>query len=130
MAGTTPEETIALFATYLGDGDLSSALTLFAPEATFRPDPATVVTGTEAVEEGLRGFFALKPTLTPGPQRVMTSGSTALVLHEWQLKATLPDGSPLEQRGRATDVLQRQADGQWLLVIDNPWGEAALQTET
>jgi len=130
MAGTTPEETIALFATYLGDGDLASALTLFAPEATFCPDPATVVTGAAAVEEGLRGFFALKPTLTPGSQRVMTSGSTALVVHEWQLNATLPDGSPFEQRGRATDVLQRQGDGQWVLIVDNPWGEAVLQLDT
>src|SRR3954451_21327270 len=49
---------------------------------------------------------------------------------EWQLNATLPDGSPLEQRGRASDVLQRQGDGQWVLVVDNPWGEAVLQLDT
>ena len=36
------------------------------------------------------------------------------------------DGSEVRQTGRTTDVLRRQEDGVWRLVIDNPWGTTIL----
>jgi len=28
--------------------------------------------------------------------------------------------------GESTDVLRRQEDGRWLIVLDNPWGAQIL----
>jgi hypothetical protein len=39
--------------------------------------------------------------------------------------ATDPQGNAVELSGQASDVLRRQADGTWLLVIDNPYGVEA-----
>lgn len=126
MSALSPVEVIEQFAADLGAGDLDAALALYADGAAFLPDPATVVADRDAVRAGLAGFFALRPTLSAGARRVVIAGDTALVVHDWSLRGTLPDGSPVEQQGRAVDVLRRQPDGGWRLLIDDPWGVDVL----
>jgi len=45
---------------------------------------------------------------------------------KWNLKGTGPDGKPVEMNAMSSDLLRRQADGTWLIAIDNPWGTAIL----
>jgi ketosteroid isomerase-like protein len=35
-------------------------------------------------------------------------------------------GNPIEQAGLSLAVFRRQADGKWLMVIDNPHGSVLL----
>jgi len=37
---------------------------------------------------------------------------------------TGPDGRPITVQGTSADVLRKQADGRWLLVIDHPFGRS------
>jgi ketosteroid isomerase-like protein len=53
------------------------------------------------------------------------AGDVALVVNRWSLRGTEPDGAPVEMRGSSADVLRRQADGTWLVLVDDPWGGAA-----
>jgi uncharacterized protein (TIGR02246 family) len=129
MPATTPDEAVLAFADRLAAGDLPGALALYEDDAVLLPDPGTVVSGPDGLRQGLSGYVALRPTLTPGARRVLTAGDIALVVHEWLLSATLPDGTPLEQSGRAVDVLRRQPDGTWRFVVDNPWGTALLDQD-
>jgi ketosteroid isomerase-like protein len=126
MHASTPDEAEAQFAALMGSGDLSQALSLYERDAALLPDPATLVSGEPGIRSGLAGLFALRPTLTSENHRVVVAGDIALVLHEWRLSGTLPDGTPLVQHGRSADVLRRQDDGGWRFVIDNPWGTAVL----
>jgi ketosteroid isomerase-like protein len=41
---------------------------------------------------------------------------------KWTLNGTSPEGGPVEIAGQTSDVLRRQSDGNWLIVIDNPFG--------
>jgi len=127
---STPEGVIDHFAALLGAGDLDAALDLYADGAAFLPDPGSVVTGDDQLRAGLAGFFAIRPTLVPGRRRVVVAGDTALVVHDWQLRGALPDGTPVEQQGRAVDVLRRRPDGTWRLLIDDPWGVQVLDVPT
>ena len=122
MMPSTPDQTVKLFAQHLSDGDLDAAVSLYDADATFLPDPTSEVSGLEAIREALGGFFALRPTLDADIQRVVEAGDTAMVINDWRLHGTLPDGSPVEQAGRSADVLRRQPDGRWLILIDDPWG--------
>ena len=119
---STSAGTVETFARLLGEGDLDGAVALYEPDAVFLPDPATSVTGTEAIREALAGFFALQPTLTGDVQRVVEAGDTALVVNAWTLRGTLPDGTAVEQEGRSADILRRRPDGTWGLLVDDPWG--------
>lgn len=49
------------------------------------------------------------------------TGDTALTQNKWTMKATGPDGSPVDLAGQSAEVMRRQADGNWKFLIDNPW---------
>jgi ketosteroid isomerase-like protein len=43
------------------------------------------------------------------------------VIGVWSFNRTGPDGEPVRLAARNADVLRRQTDGTWRIVIDNPW---------
>lgn len=122
MPAHTPEEAPRLFAAAFGARDLGAALALYEPEATLIPQPGQVVTGTEAIREALSGLFALEPEFDLEVNKTFQVGDIALLFSDWTLSATDPDGQAIEMGGRTADVVRRQPDGSWLLVIDNPYG--------
>jgi uncharacterized protein (TIGR02246 family) len=122
MPARTPEEVHELFAEYFSAGDLDGIVSLYEPDATFVPQPGQTVTGTSAIREALKGFLALKGELVMQPARVIQADDTALLFSKWTLSGTGPDGNAVELAGHTSDVVRRQADGTWLMVIDNPYG--------
>jgi ketosteroid isomerase-like protein len=56
-------------------------------------------------------------------KRVLQASDLVLVITEWSINGTGPDGKPVNIAGKATDVLyQQQSDGiTWRILIDNPW---------
>ena len=122
MKADHPEQVIELVAASLNRGDVDAAITLYESEAAFAPQPGEEVTGLEAIRDALQQFAALKPRLRGEITKVLTAGDVALVQNRWQLEGIGPDGSPVEMRGHSTDVLRRASDGQWRILIDDPWG--------
>jgi ketosteroid isomerase-like protein len=88
--------------------------------------PGQVAEGHAAIWEALQAFFAMQPTLTLQKHQVVTCGDIALSMDQWTLTETGPDGQPMFMEGTAVEVLRQQSDGQWLYVIDNPWGTGIL----
>jgi ketosteroid isomerase-like protein len=43
------------------------------------------------------------------------------------MDATLPDGTKIQNGGLSVIVLRKQPDGNWLMVIDNPFGGQSLK---
>ena len=102
-------------------GDIDAAVAMYEPGATFVAEPGKPVIGTAAIREVMTGFMAMKPTMTMEVPIVVESGDTALLHSRWTLKGTAPDGSPVEMEMQGTEVVRRQANGNWLFVIDNPF---------
>jgi uncharacterized protein (TIGR02246 family) len=123
----TPEEVIERLARNLSEGDVDAALALYEVDAAFVPEPGAIVHGHEAIREALAGFAALEPKLTGEIQKVVEADGTALVVNRWTLTGTQADGEPIEMAGLSADVLRRQADGGWAVLIDDPWGAAAVR---
>ncbi|WP_457027959.1 YybH family protein [Kitasatospora sp. P5_F3] len=53
-----------------------------------------------------------------------TADEIALLVVDWTITGTGPDGSPVDLTGTATDVARRGPDGYWRYLIDNPFGTA------
>lgn len=53
---------------------------------------------------------------------VARTGDVALVTAHWQLAMSGPDGKPAQMSGQSVEVARRQANGDWLFVIDEPFG--------
>jgi uncharacterized protein (TIGR02246 family) len=122
MSATSPEQAIQQFSQHLNDGDLEGALALYEPNATFVPQPGQAVYGLDAIRSALTGFVALRPKMTGEIQKVLEAKGTALVINKWILKGTQPNGTPITMSGQSADVLRRQQDGTWRVLIDDPWG--------
>ena len=122
IPATSPEDVIRRFALHLNEGDVDAALGLYETDAAFAPEPGALVHGREAIREALERFAALRPTLRGAIRKVVVADGTALVVNEWRLSGTQPDGDPIDMGGLSADVLRRQADGSWRVLIDDPWG--------
>ena len=78
------------------------------------------------MREALAAFLAMQPKMQRHGSQFVIAGDVALVLTRWTLDGSAADGSAIQMRGEATDILRRQADGNWRVVIDNPWGVSLL----
>ena len=123
MAAREPEEAHRLWTERFQAGDLEGLLALYEPTATLMHQPGQAASGIAAIREALGAFLGLKPTFEMVETRpAIRAGDLALLHSSWTLSGTGPDGSPLQLSGTTADVVRRQADGTWLVAIDNPWG--------
>lgn len=117
---STPERTMASFVAHVHSRDLEALMTLYEPDAVFHPSSGGVLTGTDEIQGGLAQRLALKPTMNVQVSEALSSGDIALVVNEWSMTGTAPDGTDVADGGRSADVLRRQPDGRWLVLIDHP----------
>ena len=107
-------------------GDLAGYLACYEKTATIVPQPEMRGNGYQALEEFLNFFTSLSPTFTVVKREFIGGGEVVLHLSSWTLTGTDREGLPINWSGRTCDVLRKQADGSWLVSIDNPWGTALL----
>jgi len=131
MTTPSPLDAINNLTAAINRGDVGAMIDFFEPDATLvvqalAGQPAQVVRGHAAIREAYRGFVSLKPTLRRHAQQVVEAGNVALHCSKWALNVTSPDGKRVEREGASSDVLRRQSDGQWLIVIYNPYGTSMV----
>lgn len=119
-APRTPEELMSQFGQYVARRALDQLVALYEPDALFVPQPGIVHRGRDAIRGALAGMLELSPHLQTRVTEVHHVGETALVIVEWTLRGAAPDGSAVTQSGSSADVLRRQADGTWRVLIDHP----------
>ena len=117
---STPHGLMRCFADRLNAADLDGLVALYEPSAVFEPQPGAIVRGRSAIRHALDELLAVTPTIVADTVQTLVAGDTALVINEWVLTGTAPDGTPVRQQGRSTDVVRRQSDGRWLVLIDKP----------
>jgi uncharacterized protein (TIGR02246 family) len=122
MSNSTPEQVLASIVDGINSGNLDSLMPLYESQAAFAAQPGSLKHGLAGIRESLAGFIAMKGTLDLKVTRVLEAGGLALVTTAWSFAGAGPDGNPVKLAAKSADVLRRQADGSWRLVIDNPWG--------
>lgn len=105
--------------------DIDGVMAAYAPGAVVCFEPGKPVGDRGEIEQSFRGFFTINPNFTYAGHQVVVAGDTAVHIAPWQMEGTGPDGGAVNMRGLSVAVLQRQADGRWLLVVDNPYGNQA-----
>ena len=117
----TPEDVVRRFEQLLGARDVDGLLELYEPDAAFQTQ-AGVVTGHDAIRGALNELVALKPTISGDIHKVVEADGTALLINRWVLDGTAPDGSAVRMSGVSADIMRRQPDGSWRVLVDDPWG--------
>jgi uncharacterized protein (TIGR02246 family) len=119
---TTPEEVLKAIVDGINAGNLDALMPLYESDAAFAAQPGNLIQGLAGVREGLAGFIAMKGKLDLKVTRVLMADDLALVIGVWSFTGSGPDGKPVRLASKSADVLRRQLDGSWRIVIDNPWG--------
>ena len=122
-SATSPTELMTMFAERAAMGDADGLLALYDADAVFEPQIGVTLRGAAEILPALAELAALRPHIEyTGQPDVVVVDDIAIVSNAWSMKAELPDGSTLHEGGLSADVLRRQADGTWLVLIDQPRG--------
>jgi uncharacterized protein (TIGR02246 family) len=122
----TPIDTVNQLLSALGRGDAEAALSLYEPDAVLIAQPGQQARGSTELRAALQQFAALKPVLRAQAESVVEVGDIALYIGRWTLRGTDPSGQEVAMAGESSDILRKQRDGRWLIVVDNPWGAGVL----
>lgn len=117
-----PMERIKYFFDSVNKKDGEAALSCFEPNAVLSLAPnGEAALGHSEIEEALVGFLAMTMTLGDTKEVRSPDGQIALTSLNWSAEGSDDDGNPITMTGQSTEVLRRQPDGNWLMVIDSPW---------
>ena len=119
-APSTPEDLMARFREHVHGRNLDGLLSLYDEQAIFVPQPGVVHADAAAIRNALGQLLSLSPEMETRVTEVHIAGDIALVIVEWSLRGTGPDQRVVTQAGKSADVLRRQADGTWRVLIDHP----------
>jgi uncharacterized protein (TIGR02246 family) len=122
MSLQRPQDAARAFIDAFNSGDLDAVIAVYEPQATLVPQQGQVASGAPAIRQALGGFLALQGRMKGEVTHAVLAGDLALVAGAWTLDGSGPDGKPVSLSGRSTDVVRRQPDGAWRLVIDVPFG--------
>jgi uncharacterized protein (TIGR02246 family) len=126
MPATEPEQMHGLFEQAFNAGDIDALMALYEPDAALVPQPGAIAEGPDAIRESLRWFLDRRGQISLDTKLVLRVGDLAYLANRWSLSGgTMPDGSPAELGATTAEVARLQADGTWLYVIDNAWGDLA-----
>lgn len=105
-----PEDLGRLFAERAAAGDVDGLVALYAPDAVVALPQGRVVTGHEQIRAALEQLVKAPRAAAPStPLPTITADGLALTA------STTADG------GARAEVLRRQDDGSWLIVLDRPF---------
>jgi uncharacterized protein (TIGR02246 family) len=122
MSRASPEQVLQSVVDGINTNDVELLMSLYEPQAAFATSPGNLSHGASGVGDAVGAFLAMKGRLDLKVTRVLQASDLALVITVWSFAGTGPDGKPVNLATKSADVLRRQADGSWRIVIDNPWG--------
>ncbi|MFC9733446.1 YybH family protein [Streptomyces roseolus] len=102
-------------------GDPNVVNELYTDSAVSVWEPGKPLTG-QARKDALAEFLALKPTMNAKLRTAYVAGDAALLVVDWKIDVTGPDGTEEHHEGVGNDVLRLGEDGKWRFAIDHPYG--------
>lgn len=120
---TSPEQQPHVFATAFNTGDPDSIERVYELAGVFVSKPGVPTTGADRRSANAR-MASLGLPIEVKPRHVYVADDIALLIVDWTIAGTTPDGEEIDIRGTATDVARRGEDGVWRYIIDNPFGTA------
>lgn len=118
-----PAQHPAVFAAAFNSGDTSAVEGVYEDLGALVPEPGHAVTGAARAAANSR-FLDLGIPIDVRPRHVYVADDIALLIVDWSIEGTGPDGARVDINGTATDVARRGSDDKWRYIIDNPFGTA------
>jgi ketosteroid isomerase-like protein len=121
---TKPEDMVPALVERFNSGKVDELLPLYEPEVMLVKPDGRPVTGLAEMATDLEYLLSSGLPLKANARHVYTNDDIALIILDWAIDGTGPDGTHVHFHGSASDVLRRGTDGIWRYVIDNNQGTA------
>ncbi|OLT11258.1 DUF4440 domain-containing protein [Actinomadura sp. CNU-125] len=122
-----PEDVPSVFADRFNGGDPAALAEVYADDGMLILGGPLTGAAAHAANARLQSLGA---PITVRPRQCYVNGDLALLIVDWTIEGTGPDGEPVHIQGIATDVARRGNDGYWRYVIDNPFGVEEFEGPT
>jgi uncharacterized protein (TIGR02246 family) len=122
MPDAKPHDAHRQFEEAYNSGNIDALLALYTPDARLVTEAGNVLIGHDAIRRDLLGFLSIKGRMTVETISAIRADAVALLRAQWRLGGTGPGGEPVALTGKTAEVVQQQADGRWLFLIDHPHG--------
>ncbi|MBC71851.1 YybH family protein [Maribacter litoralis] len=121
---------IGKMTTSVKNKDIEGVMSTYEPNAVIYFQPEMPISDDATQRQIFQGLFAANADFTFYGHEVYITDNIATHINPWSMTATGPDGKQMRQEGLSIAVLRKQKNGQWLMIIDNPYGTHIMQTQT
>jgi uncharacterized protein (TIGR02246 family) len=120
MLPSNPEDWPSVFEQHLNAGDLDKVMSLYEPDARFVAPSGKTLIGRDRIRQVIAGLIQSNTKFQSRVLRVSRIDDLALLYTDFDGTAVDGSGKTIELRSRAIEVLRRQPDGTWKLIIGDP----------
>ena len=107
----------ALAAAY-NTGDADTVLSMYDVNGIIVAEPGNPVSGKEKFEAAVKAILAIKGKMEIKTVYCLQSGDIAVGRSQW----SITDGGETKVSAKGVEVMKRQADGTWKVIIDHAFG--------
>ena len=122
MLPDKPEDWPRVFEQHLNAGDLDAVMALYEPEARFVTKSGETLVGRDRIRQVLGGMIEAKARLHSRVVKAVTVGDIAQLYSDFEGTMNDESGKSVAIRNKAIEVLRRQPDGTWKLIVGDPNG--------
>jgi ketosteroid isomerase-like protein len=115
------EDAHATLAAAFNTGDVATVMSMYDTSGIIVPEPNKPVSGNDKFEESIKAILAIKGKMEIKTIYCLQTGDIALGRSEW----SITDGNEVKISAKGIEVMKRQADGAWKIVIDQAFGAEA-----
>ncbi len=105
-------------------GDLNTVLNMYDISGIIVAEPDNPVSGKEKFEAAVKAILAIKGKMEIKTVYCLEAGDVAVGRSEWNIT----EGSVTKVAARGIELLKRQPDGTWKVLIDHAFGAEANLT--
>jgi uncharacterized protein (TIGR02246 family) len=115
-----PEDWPRQFVEHFNAGDLDAVMSLYEPEARFVTRSGQTLVGRDAIRKVLGGLIEAKTQFQSRVVRTAIIGDIAQLYTDFEGTRVDDAGKTIPVRNKAIEVLRRQPDGSWKLIMGDP----------
>jgi uncharacterized protein (TIGR02246 family) len=120
MLPRDPEDWPNVFEQHLNAGDLDAVMSLYEQTARFVAPSGETIIGRDGIRQVIAGLIQAKTKFKSQVLKVVAIDELALLYTDFDVTTADPSGEVVELRSRAIEILRRQSDGTWKLIIGDP----------
>jgi len=115
------EDAHAALAAAFNTGNVATVLRMYDVDGIIVPEPNKPVSGADKFAESIKAILSIKGKMEIKTVYCLQTGDLALGRSEW----SITDGDEVKISAKGIEVMKRQADGTWKIVIDQAFGAEA-----